>query len=155
MSPGPEAEDRALASNILGDILTPAPALPPYGLLLINPGLPVSTADIFRARPAISPPATWPTAWPSAYAMAAALAASRNDLEPPAIALCPPIGAVLEALRAHPACLLARMSGSGATCFALFPTPTVATQAAAALARPGWWCWGGAPHPLYDAPITT
>ncbi len=139
----------------IGDILSPAPALPAYGLVLINPGVPVSTADIFRARPAISPPAAWPRAWPSAAAMAACLAASANNLEPPALSLCPPIGAVLQALRAHPACLLARMSGSGATCFGLFPTPAEATQAARALARPGWWCWGGAPHPLYGAAITT
>jgi len=139
----------------IGDILTPAPTLPPYGLVLINPGLPVSTADIFRAGPAISPPATWPQAWHSAGAMAASLAASRNDLEPPALALCPPIRAVLDALRAHPTCLLARMSGSGATCFALFPTQEVASEAARALARPGWWIWGGGPHPLYAAAITT
>ena len=55
--------------------------------------------------------------------MARDLAALRNDLEPPAVALRPVIGEVLAALRATPGCLLARMSGSGATCFGCSPTP--------------------------------
>ena len=75
--------------------------------------------------------------------MARDLARAGNDLEAPAIALAPPIGAVLAALAARPGCLLARMSGSGATCFGLFATPAAASGAADGLARPGWWCWGG------------
>jgi 4-diphosphocytidyl-2-C-methyl-D-erythritol kinase len=54
------------------------------------------------------------------------------------------IGTVLTALTSVPGCLLARMSGSGATCFGLFPDAPGAEAAAHALARPGWWCWGGA-----------
>jgi 4-diphosphocytidyl-2-C-methyl-D-erythritol kinase len=74
--------------------------------------------------------------------MARDLAALRNDLEAAAIALCPAVAGVLATLRALPACLLARMSGSGATCFALTATPAEAAAAAAALPH-GWWRWGG------------
>jgi 4-diphosphocytidyl-2-C-methyl-D-erythritol kinase len=64
-----------------------------------------------------------------------------NDLERPAIALAPVIGDVLAALRALPGCRLARMSGSGATCFALFSSRFAAARGARALkvAQPGWW----------------
>jgi len=138
----------------IGEILAPAPKLPGFGILLVNPGFPVATADVFRARPPIfSPPAALPAAWPDAASMAAALAELRNDLETPAIALAPGIGAVLARLRALPGALLARMSGSGATCFALFETPAAAGAAASAIDQPsgaaaGWWRWGGG---LYES----
>ena len=129
----------------IGELLTPAPALPRFGLALVNPGLPVATAAVFRARiGAYSPPAALPEGWADAAAMAADLARLRNDLEAPARALCPAVGDVLAALAARPGCLLARMSGSGASCFGIFADPDLAEQAASALARPGWWCWGGA-----------
>ena len=72
------------------------------------------------------------------------LETTRNDLEPPAMSLAPVIRKVLEAIAAQPGCLLARMSGSGATCFGLFTTDAAAREAAADLATPGWWVWGGA-----------
>jgi 4-diphosphocytidyl-2-C-methyl-D-erythritol kinase len=75
--------------------------------------------------------------------MAAALAGLCNDLEVPAIGLAPVIGDVLAALRTLPGCLLARMSGSGATCFAIFPTAATAAEAAVLITKPGWWRWGG------------
>ena len=129
----------------VGEVLAPAPRLPEFGLVLVNPGVPVATPDVFRARTGpFSAPAALPDGWPDAAAMAEDLAQLRNDLEAPARGLCPPVGAALDALAACPGCLLARMSGSGATCFGLFPTPAAAETAAAALARPGWWCWGGA-----------
>jgi 4-diphosphocytidyl-2-C-methyl-D-erythritol kinase len=128
----------------IGEILGPAPLLPPFGILLCNPGVAVATAAVFRARaPAVSPPAALPDAWPTAAAMAQALAQLTNDLEPAAITIAPAIGMALATLRALPGALLARMSGSGATCFALFATPGQAAAAAAGLDRPGWWCWGG------------
>jgi 4-diphosphocytidyl-2-C-methyl-D-erythritol kinase len=131
----------------IGDELTPAPTLPPYGLALVNPGIGVSTAEIFRARAGgFAPPLAVPSAWPTAAAMAADLAAWGNDLQIPAAALCPPITSVLAALRAQPNCLLAQMSGSGATCFGVFPSPEAAEHAANALRQPGWWSWGGAPY---------
>jgi 4-diphosphocytidyl-2-C-methyl-D-erythritol kinase len=123
----------------IGDILTPAPALPPCGMLLVNPGVALATADVFRARAgSFTPAAAWPGAWPDADSMARDLSAQRNDLEPPALALCPAVGAVLAALRAAPGCLLARMSGSGATCFGLFDDAAAAARAEDGLAA-AWW----------------
>ncbi len=128
----------------VGEILLPGPALPACGMVLVNPGVAVATPAVFRARTGgFSPPAVLPAAWADAAAMAATLGQLANDLEPAAIGLAPVIGAVLAALRATPGALLARMSGSGATCFALFADAPSAAAAAAALARPGWWCWGG------------
>jgi 4-diphosphocytidyl-2-C-methyl-D-erythritol kinase len=128
----------------IGEVLGPAPALPGFGMVLINPGVAVGTADVFRARSAaFSPAAALPAGWETARAMAGDLAALSNDLEAPAIARAPAISAVLDALRGDERCLLGRMSGSGATCFGLYENPDVAGQAAAAIRRPGWWCWAG------------
>jgi 4-diphosphocytidyl-2-C-methyl-D-erythritol kinase len=138
-------ESRPRRMQGIGEILSEAPALPPCGLVLINPGVAVSTPSVFRARTGgYSPPASLPPRWADAGAMARDLARLTNDLQAPAESLCPAITGVLDALRAHPGCLLARMSGSGATCFGLYATPLAAAQAAAALSRPGWWCRGGA-----------
>jgi 4-diphosphocytidyl-2-C-methyl-D-erythritol kinase len=137
-------ESRAARMRGAGEILSASPELPDFGILLVNPGVQLATADVFRARTGgFASPATLPQAWPDAAAMATTLAALNNDLEAPAIALAPPIAAVLATLRALPGALLARMSGSGATCFAIFATPAEAADAAIAIGRPGWWCWGG------------
>ena len=129
----------------VGDMLSPAPDLPACGLVLVNPGVAVLTPDVFRARSGrFSAPAALPSGWPDAVAMARDLAALGNDLEPPAVTLCPVIGTVLAALRAAPGRLLARMSGSGATCFGLFADAVAAAAAAEGVRRPGWWVWGGA-----------
>jgi 4-diphosphocytidyl-2-C-methyl-D-erythritol kinase len=129
----------------IGEVLSPAPGLPAFGLVLVNPGVAVSTPAVFRARVGrLSAPAVLPSAWPDAVAMARDLAALGNDLEPPAVALCPVIGEVLAALRTRPGCLLTRMSGSGATCFGLFTDAAGAIAAAGTVRRPGWWVWGGA-----------
>ncbi|MBL6456511.1 4-(cytidine 5'-diphospho)-2-C-methyl-D-erythritol kinase [Belnapia sp. T6] len=128
----------------IGEVLLPAPTLPECGLLLVNPGIALATPAVFKARQGgFTPPAALPEAWPDAAAMAAGLAALRNDLEAPAIALCPPVAEVLAALRTLPGCLLARMSGSGATCFGLFASPEAARSAAAALPGPRWRMAGG------------
>ncbi len=125
----------------IGEILLPAPALPPVGIVLVNPGVAVATPAVFRARaPGFTPPAALPGGWPDAAAMAADLAACTNDLQAAAISLCPAIAEVLDALSGA---LFARMSGSGATCFALFADADAARAAAAGLARPDWWVWGG------------
>jgi 4-diphosphocytidyl-2-C-methyl-D-erythritol kinase len=132
----------------VGEILAPAPRLPEFGIVLANPGLAVPTPAVFRHRAAtgagFTPAATLPGAWPTAAAMAESLAATTNDLAEAAIALCPPIAEVLAALAALPGARLARMSGSGATCFALFDTAAEAAAAATRLAHPAWWVWGGA-----------
>ena len=133
----------------VGDGLAPLPPLPRCGLLLANPGVAVATADVFRARlPAFSPPARLPREWMDTASLATTLAALGNDLEAPAIRLCPAVATVLERLRTLPGCLLARMSGSGATCFALFATPAEAETAAAALPGAWWWSAGA----LYEPP---
>ena len=136
---------RPVRMGRIGETLTPAPALPPCSLVLVNPGVAVATAAVFGARAgAFSAPAGLPAVWASTAAMAADLAALGNDLEAPARALCPVIGDVLAAITAQPGCLLARMSGSGATCFGLFADAAAAGHAATALSRPGWWVWSGA-----------
>ena len=128
----------------IGEVLTPAPDLPACGIVLVNPGVALPTAPVFKARrAAFSAPAHLPASWPSVAEMAEGLRAWGNDLEAPAIALCPAVAETLAALRAATGSHLSRMSGSGATCFALFDTPALAKQAAASLGRPGWWCWGG------------
>jgi 4-diphosphocytidyl-2-C-methyl-D-erythritol kinase len=128
----------------IGEVLSEAPGLPRCGVLLVNPGIAVATADVFRARTGgFSPPAVLPPHWPDAAAMAQDLARLGNDLEAPALAVCPAIGPVLTTLRALPGCRLGRMSGSGATCFGLFDDPEAAEAAGAAL-PPGWW-WSAGP----------
>ncbi len=128
----------------IGEILSPAPTLPPFGIMLVNPGVHVATPAVFKARhAAFTPATTFPGCWPSAAAMADALALTHNDLEPPAISLAPIIGEVLSTLKTLPNCLLARMSGSGATCFAIFPTPAAAASAATHLTTAHWWHWAG------------
>ncbi|MFC7474484.1 4-(cytidine 5'-diphospho)-2-C-methyl-D-erythritol kinase [Dankookia sp. GCM10030260] len=123
----------------IGEVLSAAPALPDCGLLLVNPGVALPTPAVFKARAGgFTPPAVLPASWPDAAAMARDLAALRNDLEAPAIGLCPAIAEVLAALRALPGCLLARMSGSGATCFGIF-ADAAAARAAAVLLPGHWW----------------
>lgn len=129
----------------VGEHLTAAPSLPACGLVLVNPGVPLATVSVFRARTGgYSPEAALPAGWTTVPEMAAALMRMTNDLEPPAIGLVPSIGDVLRAIAETKGCLLARMSGSGATCFGLFASAEAASVAARELARPGWWRWGGA-----------
>jgi len=115
---------------------------PPFALVLANPGVAVSTAEIFRrleARTGLGAMAP-PSGVASPRALAAYLGATANDLEAPARAAHPVIADVLGALAATGA-LIARMSGSGASCFGLYEDEGRASAAAAAIARdrPGWW----------------
>jgi 4-diphosphocytidyl-2-C-methyl-D-erythritol kinase len=130
----------------VGEVLSAAPALPRFGMVLANPRISLATPRIFAARTGpFSPPAVLPARWADAAAMAEALRSLRNDLEPPAIALCPAIADVLAALSALPGALMARMSGSGATCFAIFADAAAAERAVARLPA-AWWRWGGGQH---------
>ena len=127
----------------VGEVISAAPALPEFGLALVNPGVEVTTPDVFRARQGdFSQPATLPAFWPNAARMAGDLHGLTNDLEGPAQSLCPVIAEVLAALRAQPGCLLARMSGSGATCFGIFATAAQAEAAARGMPQ-NWWAEGG------------
>jgi 4-diphosphocytidyl-2-C-methyl-D-erythritol kinase len=131
----------------IGERIEPLAALPEAGIVLANPRTPLSTAAVFRARQGPFGAAARFAPMPSeAAGLAAALAGSRNDLADAAIALAPPIAAVLDRLACLPGALLARMSGSGATCFALFADRAAAAPAGRALAaaEPGWWCAAGA-----------
>jgi 4-diphosphocytidyl-2-C-methyl-D-erythritol kinase len=138
-----------------GEEVGPPLALPRLAAVLVNPGAAVATAPVFKAL-GLQPGARagFGADHPSVAAGAPApdllalLARARNDLEPPALTVAPVIGTVLAALRALPGCRLARMSGSGATCFALFDTRHAAEAAARALARaqPGWWVCATALH---------
>jgi 4-diphosphocytidyl-2-C-methyl-D-erythritol kinase len=125
----------------IGDQISPL-ALPPAHLVLVNPGVGLSTAAVFGALLCRDNPPLPPAApMPDAVALAAYLGHCRNDLEAPALSLVPQIGAVLAALQGQKGCLLARMSGSGATCFGLFASASAAEAAATALrAQSGaWW----------------
>lgn len=126
----------------VGELVQAAPPLPGFWLVLVNPGVPLSTPAVFKARGGpFSAPQPWTEAPGTARELAVRLAEGRNDLEAPAIALVPAIAQVLSALRATPACLLARMSGSGATCFGLYETEAAARAAARRLGadQADWW----------------
>ncbi|MEO8240768.1 MAG: 4-(cytidine 5'-diphospho)-2-C-methyl-D-erythritol kinase [bacterium] len=119
----------------IGDQITRV-TLPDAWLVLVNPGVALATADVFRAlKNRSNPPLDPLPPLPDAAGLARYLQAQRNDLEPPASLLAPPITATLAALNALPGCLLARMSGSGATCFGLFASQSAATNAAQSLSR--------------------
>ena len=135
---------RAVRMAGVGEALTPLAApLPPAWLVLANPGVAVPTPAVFRAL-ARHDNAPMPRDLPpmrSAADLAGFLRTARNDLETPAIQVAPAIAHTMAALSALPGCLMARMSGSGATCFGLFGDPRAASAAAARLqdSAPGWW----------------
>lgn len=138
---------RARMMRGAGEAVGPALALPPLPAVLLNPGVPVETAPVFKAL-ALRPGDRHPGEPHPGLgvrldraSLLAALAPARNDLEAPALALAPVIDTALARLRASPGCRLARMSGSGATTFALFDTIPDARAAAEAIAREetGWW----------------
>lgn len=124
----------------IGEGLTPV-ALPKGWLLLVNPGVSVSTPAVFRAldqRQNPPMPPVLPT-FHDVASLARFLRAMRNDMEPAATALEGRIGAARAAINDLPGCLLARMSGSGATCFGLFAENPAPHATALRLAHPDWW----------------
>jgi 4-diphosphocytidyl-2-C-methyl-D-erythritol kinase len=127
----------------IGERIEPAPDLPSCALVLINPRIALPTAQVFarRAGP-FSQAARFNGAWPAdARELAALLTRRRNDLAAAVMAIAPEVARVLDALAATPGVMLARMSGSGATCFGLCETQASAAAAARALAAryPQWW----------------
>lgn len=126
----------------IGEQITLLPELPKFAILLVNSGAPVSTPQVFNALKSVENPAS--SLLPeglSAEGFFEFIAAQRNDMQVAAVQLCPSIAGVLAALEAKPDCELARMSGSGGTCFGLFKTLNAAKQAAQDLQHenPGWW----------------
>lgn len=128
----------------IGEAVTEVPGIPRLFLVLVNPGIEVLTGEIFqklKRRDNPPMPADLPR-WPDAPSLATWLATQRNDLEPAARAVAPEVGVALRAIGATDGCLLARMSGSGATCFGLYADKQTAHAAAASIqgGHPGWWC---------------
>ncbi|MGE0714386.1 MAG: 4-(cytidine 5'-diphospho)-2-C-methyl-D-erythritol kinase [Alphaproteobacteria bacterium] len=119
----------------IGEIVTPLSGMPDLPAVLVNPGVPLATPDVFRARTGAFSDAA------RGADIAGDIVRGANDLTDAARLLVPAIGAVLEALGATGGCRVARMSGSGATCFALYSDGAAALGAARALRRrrPGWW----------------
>lgn len=129
-----------------GERLTPAPDLPILNAVLVNSGSPVSTAEVYRTFDAlgrfgdVAPPPE-PEAFESVQEVSAWLATQRNDLEAASIAVSSDVGVVLDTLRDEPETLLARVSGSGGTCFALCADDISAEGLAERLEAmaPSWW----------------
>jgi len=122
----------------VGERLTVAPPLPECAVLLVNPGTALPTSDVFAARRgAFSPARPAPRPWRDLAALVGVLAERGNDLTAAAVSLAPMVGRVLEALARTEARHVA-MSGSGATCFALYDSQDLARRAASALPA-SWW----------------
>ncbi len=122
----------ALVSGV-GEVITPIASFPSFGIVLVNPLVPLSTVEAFKkfaAAPRYSAPLPPPPQSGSQSEWAAYLRPLGNDFEPVARDLCPATVDILHVLAQDKTALLARMSGSGATCFALFETPMQAQAAA-------------------------
>ncbi|MDH6259860.1 4-(cytidine 5'-diphospho)-2-C-methyl-D-erythritol kinase [Bradyrhizobium sp. BR13661] len=139
----------------VGEQLLPL-ALPSMPCVMVNPRVPVATKDVFQAlglrngellvgaTDVLEAPA-WPEAGGSIADWVEVLETVANDLEAPAMRIEPVIGDVLRALRSSAGVRLARMSGSGATCFAIYGAATDAHAAAEKIRKdhPGWWVHAG------------
>jgi 4-diphosphocytidyl-2-C-methyl-D-erythritol kinase len=146
---------RACDMTGVGETLLPL-SLPIMPCVLVNPGVPVATRDVFGAlglrhgellvgATDVFRATAWPELGASVEDWVEALAAASNDLEAPAMRIQPVIGEVIAALSATDGAWLARMSGSGATCFAIFENTADAQRAAQKiqLDRPQWWVHAG------------
>lgn len=131
--------------NGIGEKILRLPRLPDFWLLLANPGMALSTAAVFRALAApplaVAPEAARLPHFATLDDLVSWLRTEPNGLEGPARALLPQIGDVIGEIAATPGCRLARMSGSGATCFGIYSSESEANSAARALAaaHPDWW----------------
>jgi 4-diphosphocytidyl-2-C-methyl-D-erythritol kinase len=127
----------------IGQSLAPVSGLPEFHLVLINPRVEVPTPTVFGGLEEAdnAPMATEIPSFANGWDLVAWMHLQRNDLEAPAIAQAPVIRDVILALSRTPGCMLARMSGSGATCFGVYETAEEARAAAAQVgkAEPGWW----------------
>jgi 4-diphosphocytidyl-2-C-methyl-D-erythritol kinase len=139
----------------VGETLLPL-TLPKLPCVLANPGVPVATRDVFEAlglrngellvgATDVFQAVAWPEEGASVEEWVEALAAGTNDLEAPATRIEPVIGEVISALNATNGAWLARMSGSGATCYAIYENTAEAKRAAQKiqLDHPQWWVHAG------------
>lgn len=146
---------RACVMTGVGETLLPL-AVPKMPCVMVNPRVPVATKDVFAAlglrngellvgASDVIKATGWPEAGASLEDWVEALAAGTNDLETPATRIQPVIGEVISALNATNGAWLARMSGSGATCFAIYENTAEAGRAAEKLRldHPGWWVHAG------------
>ena len=142
---------RTASVSGIGDIIGQAPELPACGLVLVHPDVPLPTASVFRAAAArrgatpFSEPLPLMRGVRAVGDLAQALATRGNDLTEAARSLVPEIGTMLALLRATPGCRYAAMSGSGATCFALYDDMPTAEAARLQVeeSRPFWWTYAG------------
>ncbi len=126
----------------IGDEITPAPEMPEIPILLINPLVSCSTADIFLHHNGdFKKDISLPDKFSSANDLVKTLESLDNDLFNPSIKLVPEISNIMNALSTQQKCIFSRMSGSGATCFGLFETMKDAQQSAENIAKdnPDWW----------------
>ena len=148
-------DSRGCVMTGVGERLQPL-KLPKMPCVMVNPGVPVATKDVFAALGLrkgelrvsagdVLLQKPWPDAEASLEDWVEALAASSNDLEAPALRVQPVIGEVISALNATNGAWLSRMSGSGATCFAIYENTADAGRAAEKLRRehPAWWVHAG------------
>ncbi len=135
---------RPLRARGIGETIDRLDGFPTLPMVLVNPGVAVATPAVFRALERRDNPGLpdLPAPFEDADSLVDRLAATRNDLEAPAVRVAPVIGDVLARLRGQPGCRLARMSGSGATCFAIFGTDAEARDAAAGMPAE-WWAVAG------------
>ena len=134
---------RAARMRGVGEAITPVAGLPELHAVLVNPKLPVMTKEVFAGLECAHNPAMPDTLpdFADASALIEWLGEMRNDLEAPAIKAEPVVQQVFDTLSVTPGCHLARMSGSGGTCFGLYSNAETAASAAGRLheQQPGWW----------------
>ncbi|NVK34038.1 MAG: 4-(cytidine 5'-diphospho)-2-C-methyl-D-erythritol kinase [Rhodobacteraceae bacterium] len=126
----------------IGELLSPLPKLPSCGMVLVNPGISVSTPAIFNSLACRDNPPLpeLPPSFNTLSELIDYLAATRNDMQAVAETICPEITHVISALSVQPECKLARMSGSGATCFALCtPGEEQTLTNKIQKSHPSWW----------------
>ncbi len=137
----------------IGEDITALENLPPLWMVLANPGQPLATKTVFNTlRGRFGKPLDPVPPKPDAAGLVEYLEGQRNDLTAPALELMPRIGMILNALAATPGCRLARLSGSGATCFGLYESQSAAQGAAKSLkeAHSSWWV---AAAPMLTEPL--
>lgn len=125
----------------IGEVLTPAPRLPQVDILLVNPGVQLVTGSVFDARRGgFHPEARFTQTPQNVRELAEILGDRENDLAEAATRLSPVVSGMIRAIESAPGCRLARMTGSGATCFGLFDDAGTAERACEQLRSRDWWC---------------